>query len=326
MGDFRAIEHQARQDASRFPSMTGVSGTMGTADTTGTAEVVRIGANPTTGALYVQDLAGASGTTTVQMISGTLNVGTVVVSSSSGGTNVNVNTGTINVGTFVMPSGTITTGSLSNVAMLNAGTVVIPTGTITTGSLTNLAGLHTGTITTGSLTNLANLVNGSVNILTGTIQSSGTTTGVGVVSNLTNGSVNLLTGTLTRASNVGTLESGTTQINMLPVVAGSAYGTVGTTGAAVWGTLITASGAGTRQFVSGLSAVVVSGTVDVAVTNIGIGGSTGGGVMLRGQFTPGGGIREEFNPVQVSGTNGTIASWMGGAGTVAFIVNYWQGV
>ena len=77
-------------DANNYPTLTALSGTVGTADTAGTAEIIAIGGNPTTGALYVQDLSGAAGTTTVQMVSGTLNVGTVVVSSSSGGTNVNV--------------------------------------------------------------------------------------------------------------------------------------------------------------------------------------------------------------------------------------------
>src|SRR3990167_5780980 len=114
--------------------ITGVSGTAGTSDTTGTAEDVALGANPDTGALYVQDLSGASGTTTVQMVSGTLNVGTVTVGSIS---NVGVihNAGTIAaLPTLNLTTGTITTGSLSNVAMLHAGTVnaslVSSTGTI----------------------------------------------------------------------------------------------------------------------------------------------------------------------------------------------------
>ena len=66
-------------DANNYPTLTAVSGTVGTADTAGTAEIIAIGGNPTTGALYVQDLSGATGTTTVQMVSGTLNVGTVVI-------------------------------------------------------------------------------------------------------------------------------------------------------------------------------------------------------------------------------------------------------
>ena len=128
-----------------------------TADTAGTAEIFAIGGNPTTGALYVQDLSGASGTTTVQMVSGTLNVGTVVVSSSSGGTNVNVITGTLlNTGTNV----NVVTGTL-----LNTGTVI-----------------NVATGTQQLLTTLSNLTNGSVNVLTGTVTS---------VTNLAGGTVQI---------------------------------------------------------------------------------------------------------------------------------------
>lgn len=108
---------------------------------------------------------------------------------------------------------------------------------------------------------------------------------------------------------------------------GTSYGTLGTTGGAVWGTLVAASGAGTRQYVSGLSIVVASGTVDCAITNVGtVAAANGAGILARGQFTPGGGIRASFWPVSTSGTNGTLAFWMGGAGTAYFTIDYWQGV
>ena len=71
----------AHSDDNQQFSIGGVVGTLGTADEAGTAKVLPIAVNPATGAMYVQDLSGASGTTTVQMVSGTLNVGTVVVSS-----------------------------------------------------------------------------------------------------------------------------------------------------------------------------------------------------------------------------------------------------
>lgn len=183
MGDPSAIQHNARQDYNRFPSLIGVSGTPGTSDTAGTAEIVKIGANPTTGALYVES----------------------------------------------------------------------------------------------------------------------TTSGVAPV-------------------------SGTVQVNMVPVTIGTSYHTVGTTGAAVWGTLVAASGAGTRQYVPGVDIIVVAGTMEVAVTNIGVGGSTGNGVLARGWFPPGGGVSKVFNPIQASGTNGTLSYWLGGAGTVDITIQYWQGV
>lgn len=125
---------------------SGVSGTAGTADTTGTAQIVALGANPATGALYVHDLSGASGTTTVQMVSGTLNVGTVVIPSGSiigtvlnTGTNINVFTGTQQL--------------LTTVSNLTNGSINVLTGT------------------QQLLTTVSNLTNGSINVLTGTVTS-----------------------------------------------------------------------------------------------------------------------------------------------------------
>ena len=551
-------QYSAHFDENQTPTIMGVEGTLGTADTGGTAKPLPFAVNPATGAMYVQDLAGASGTTNVLVVGGTLNAGTVVVGSISnigqihnagtlaaGDNNVgNVDIVTIpqvSVGTLPtlnLTTGTITTGSLSNLAMLHAGTLTtlpqisvgtipqvsvgtlptlnLTTGTITTGSLTNLAMIHagtlttlpqisigtlptlnlttgtittgsfsnvamlnagtvvqasgtttlvstvttlsnltngsvnvltgtiqnsgtttgvgvvsaltvgtiggkaasgvaavanpvliggtdsggtvysplldtagnyqidvvtipqvsvgtipqvsvgtlptlnltTGTITTGSLSNVAqihnagtlaaggnnigdvdvatgtvtllstvttlsNLTNGSVNILTGTIQNSGTTTGVGVVSNLTNGSINILTGTVTSITN---LAGGTVQINKTPVQIGTPYVVRGTTGAAVWGTMIAASGAGTKQYIGRSSIIVEAGTVDCAITYIGVGGSEGAGVLERGKFVPSAGITNNHNPVISSGTNGTIGYWMGGAGTAIFIINYWQAI
>ena len=64
-------------------SMLGVQGTLGTADIQGSAPTLPIGVNPLNGALYVQDLSGAAGTTNIQGtvgISGTVPIsGTTVV-------------------------------------------------------------------------------------------------------------------------------------------------------------------------------------------------------------------------------------------------------
>lgn len=125
----------------------------------------------------------------------------------------------------------------------------------------------------------------------------------------------------------GTVNAGTVQLSMTPVVVGTSLNVVGTAGAGLWGTVVAASGAGTKQYVAGVDIVCVSGTgVEVAVTNIGVGGSTGAGVLARGFFGTTGGISKNFNPVQVSGANGTIAYWLGGAGTVDITIQYWQGV
>src|SRR3990167_10750429 len=96
--------YNAAIDSNKNASLTAVTGTVGTADTGGTAEQIRVSANPATGALYVQDLSGASGTTNV--------TGTVVVCSIS------------NVGQ-VHNAGTLATGAN------NIGDVDIATGTVT---------------------------------------------------------------------------------------------------------------------------------------------------------------------------------------------------
>mgnify|MGYP001609523535 FL=1 len=302
--------YNAGVDANNWPSLTALSGTAGTADTAGTAEIIALGGNPTTGALYVQDLSSGAGTTTVQMVSGTLNVGTVVVSSSSGGTTVNIATGTQQtLGTVGLVNGlvtgTITTGSLSNVAMLNAGTVVTASGTVTLLS---------------TVTTLSNLTNGSINVLSGTQQLLTT------VSNLTNGSVNLLTGTVTSVTSVANIVTGTlasVRVNHTPVGSILVYSnTLGTAGAAFWGTLVAPVGAGTFLYLTNLSIVGVSGTVDCGIAN-NVAGSTGAGVIARGFFPPSGGIAQNFDPPITTVANGTLAYFLNGAGTVDFNVAYW---
>ena len=158
-----------------------------------------------------------------------------------------------------------------------------------------------------------------VSVSSGTQQTLGT---VGVVNNLVTGTVaavtsvaNLVKGTITK------IEGGTVDID----ARGTPNHTRGTAGAAAWGTLVAAAGAGTSQFISNIDITVLSGTVDVAVTDIGIGGSTGDGVLARGQYVPSAGISKPFNPPIKSGGNGTLAFWMGGAGTVDIIATYWQG-
>lgn len=113
----------------------------------------------------------------------------------------------------------------------------------------------------------------------------------------------------------------------VPSLPGTSYGTLGTTGGAVWGTLVAAAGAGTKHYIQGVSMVVASGTVDCAITNVGtIAAANGAGVIERGQFPAGGGIAQQYNPIIASGTNGTLSYWMGGAGTAYFTVKYYTGV
>lgn len=185
-----------------------------------------------------------SGNIQADLVSGTLNLGTVVPSGGTVGTvpGVGVVTTVTNLANgTIQNSGTTTgVGTISNIAVVhNAGTVAalpdLPGGTvdvvsaITTGSIVVTAGtvettvgdLTGGTIdllTTGSISNLAMLHAGTVTQL-GTVQNigvihnagtlaGGTIAGAGVVttvSNLTNGTVRVTAGTI----NTGTINLGT---------------------------------------------------------------------------------------------------------------------
>lgn len=329
----------AHFDDNQVPTVMGVIGTLGTADTGGTATALPFAVDPDTGAGWVKIINGTV-TTTLALNSGTITTGSLTnlamlhagtitsLPQVSIGTIPQVSIGTLP--TLNLSTGTVdriqdvgTLGSVSNIGIIhNAGTIsAIPqvsVGTIPQVSIGTLPTLNltTGTITTGSLSNIAQVHNagtlaagdnniGNVDIVTGTVT---------------------LLSTVTTVSNLTNLAGGTVQINKTPVSIGTPYHVRGTTGVAVWGTVIAASGAGTYQYVSNVDIVVASGTVDVAVTSIGVGGSTGAGVVARGQFTPGGGIAKQFDPIHRSGTNGTLSYWLGGAGTVDIDINYWQGV
>src|SRR3990167_8864210 len=299
-------------------SVLGIGGTVQVSGASaGTYVNIVTGSQQTLGT--VGSILGVGGTSVVNVNTGTINVGTAVVSG-----NVGVSSGTINVGTATV-----------------SGNVGVSTGTITTGSITNVASLHTGTITTGSITNVAMVHAGTYVHPTGTVTTivAGTQNTLGTVAVINSqvaGTINTLgtvgvvnsqvAGTMNTLGTVGSVLGlgGTVTTNQLAI--GTSFIVNGTTGAAVWGTIIAASGAGTKQYVSGVDVVVSSGTVEVAVTNIGVGGSSGAGVLARGVFIAGGGISKSYYPVIASGTNGTLSYWLGGAGTANITIQYWQGV
>lgn len=257
--------YNAAQDANRFPTLLGISGTAGTADTTGTAEIIKVGVNPATGALYVQDLSGATGTTNVSVLNGTINrvsnVGTLELGSVtfSGTSSTRIIDGTVtNVGT-VPGVGTVTNlGSVTNIGSIAAGILtsvtsvgsVVGVGTITNlGSITNIGSIAAGVLTSvgtvpgigtisnivttsgtvtgvGTVTNLGSITNvGS--IAAGNLTSSGTTTGVGTITNL--GSVtnvgSIAAGILTSMTTLSNLTNGS--INILTGTLQSAGTTTG---------------------------------------------------------------------------------------------------
>jgi fibronectin-binding autotransporter adhesin len=278
-------------------TVTGVGTVSGIVTTSGTVTGVGV----VTSVTDVANLAKG----TVTSVGSVVGIGTV--------SNTVTTSGTV---TGVGVVSAITTGSLTNIAMVHGGTHVHPTGTLTTGSLANVAMLHGGTLATSGTTTgvgvVSALTNGSVNILTGTIQSSGTTTGVGTITSQ---------GTLYALLH-GTIDAGTVKINATP--AGSTILTnhvLGTSGAALFGTLLATAGAGTNVYLTGLQIVVHSGTPDCAITN-NVAGSTGAGVYARGIFPPGGGIARDFSPAINCGAAGTLCYYIN-TGTASFIVNYW---
>lgn len=149
--------NSAHTDANQNFSIIGVIGTLGTADARGTALTLPVAIDPSTGAMYVNNL-GASGT-------------------GGGGTVVQVAGGTINVGTFVNNGGTVaqlTNGSI----VVTAGTMVQTTGTINVGTVTAslnplplvnpiLHGGTAGTLGIGTLITAASMGAGTAGFITG---------------------------------------------------------------------------------------------------------------------------------------------------------------
>src|SRR3990167_7718436 len=186
------------------------------------------------------------------------------------------------------------------------------TGTL--GAITNLAG--------GTLTRLEG---GSVVVTAGTISDLDT---VGTVGRLEGGSVVVTTGTtnVTTGSIVvtaGTMTTGTLTKNAYrPVNQATSFGTVGTAGGSLFGTISGTSGGGTVHLVSNVDIVQVTGTSEILVLYCSA--LTGGSVLAQGAFAPGGGISKTFNPPIESGTNSEIIYHFVGAGTSRITVSYWK--
>jgi len=220
-------------------------------------------------------------------------------------------------------------GSLANVAKVhNAGTVAglpdLPGGTVdlVTG-VTTVTNLTSGSVrmTVGTVTVLPDLPGGTIDLTTG-VGTLGSVSNIAVVHNAGTvaGLPDLPGGTI---DEVTLLKAGTVQINPKSPTQVLTASALGTTGGTMTGTLSAASGAGTSHYVTGLQIVVNSGTTDVFV---GFGTTaTGGSVLARGRFVPGGGIMRDFTfPIQ-SGTNSEICYIIAGAGTALVAVNYWKG-
>lgn len=121
----------------------------------------------------------------------------------------------------------------------------------------------------------------------------------------------------------GTINVGTFQVNPVPTITPLIQGTLGTAGGSFFGTLSAASGAGTKQYITGISVAGQSGTVDVRI----LAGTAiqGTGILGAGVVTPGGGYVRDFTVPFMTGTNAELTYHLVGAGTAFIIVNYWKG-
>lgn len=294
--------------------------------------------------------------TNVNIVTGTFNVGSVAITNAP---NVNVQSGTQqtlgtvgvvnNLATGTIAAATLVGGTFQAGTVTNLGTFVnVSTGTQQTlGTVGVVNNIVTGTLANSGTTTgvgvVTALTSGSVTmqvgtLTTGTLQNlnNGTLALVTTVSNLTNGTVNVNTGTITTIAagsqntlgTVGVINGGTISVSPIPTITQPTFGTHGTTGVSVFGTLAggTSSGAGTEIFVTSVSVSLPStaGSQDVSV-GWGTNGGTfqaGTGLIVRGNFLAGGGIQKTFSPAINSGTNAQLCYFQAGAGTVDINVTY----
>lgn len=232
----------------------------------GTALTVRL-----TDGTSFYNASGAGGGTSVQIVHGTIESSGTTTGVGVVTTVTNLTHGTIeNSGTVtgVGVVSAITSGSMA----VTAGTMVVTGGTINAATATtNQASgtLNVGTINSGTINNgTLSLVTTVTNLTHGTIENSGTVTGVGVVSALNSGTVSVNTpGTITSGSIsiiAGTIGAGT--INTLGTLTNLANGSINV----VAGTINT----GTIN-----SATVNAGTVYKGVSSAQSGSLTAAGTL-----------------------------------------------
>lgn len=247
-------EVTAHVDENQNNSIIGVQGTLGTADTKGTAPTLPVGVSPE-GAMYVYNI-GPAGTTTP---AGTQDVnvvgGTVVTTMGdlTGGTLDIITDGTIGIKGTVPVSGTVVTSA----APLPGGTLDI----LTNGSIV----VTNGTIASvGTVPGIGVLADGTVAVKAGTIASVGTIPGVGIVGNVNTGSIVVTNGTIA-AHAITNVQGGT-----IGILADGTLSQVGTV-----------PGVGVVGNVNGGSIVVTNGTIASSgtVTGVGVVGNLNGGTL-----------------------------------------------
>lgn len=180
-------------------------------------------------------------------------------------------TGTINSGSIAVIAGTIASDTIVGGTLQNLATgtlnLVTTLSNLSAGSVNVIAGTISTLGTMGTL-GLVNTVTTVTNLTNGTIQNSGTVTGVGVVTSLTQGSINVTAGTIATLGTMGTLGLVNTVTTVSNLSAGSVNviaGTIATLG--TMGTLGTALGVGVVTTVTNLS----NGTIQNSGTVTGVG-------------------------------------------------------
>ncbi len=300
-------------------SMLGVVGTLGTADVGGTAKTLPVGIDPSTGAIYVNNLgAGGSGGSQYAEL-GTVGTatGNAIVFREEGGTLRAVGT------QFPLP-----VEILSGTTHLNqsGGNLLVNVQNFAIGQFGNSDAVQANLTSALDFSQpmVYNRAAGSWDRMTDANGDNGGT-GVGL---LGVGLLGIDSGGTWHAIKTDTSGFITPKLNPIPTIGIQTYGTLGTTGAAMVGTLVggTGSGAGTEIFVTSVSLSIPStgGSQDVS-----IGWGTAAGTyhsgtasIVRGNFPPGGGIQKEFIPPINSGTNAQLGFFIGGAGTVDINVTY----
>ncbi len=339
------------------------SGTLnvGTATTNQASGTLNLGTvNMTSGTLNV-------GTVTSTMTIGTVNTGTVNTGTINTGT---INVATITAGSIVVTAGTFVNNGGSAIAYgpaaaaaASAGNPLNVGGTDSGGTIRTIkvdsGGLQRIGLDSGTISVLPNLPQGSINVTAGTVTatvtvgtvSAGTintgtiNTGTINAGTINTGTINVGTfvmpsgtlnvGTVTATVTTGTVNAGTINtgtLSPIPTIANVTYGTHGTTGVSIFGTLAggTGSGAGTEIFITSLSLSIPStgGSQDVSIGWGSNGGTfqAGTGLLVRGNFVAGGGIQKTFWPPVNSGTQAQLMYFQAGAGTVDISTTYFTTV
>lgn len=373
--------NSAHVDANQQFSIIGVAGTLGTADVKGTSPTVPIGANPVTGAMYVESTIAAGGGGTIVQSKvmdgvgtalGTVDgqgrlhvkvaneddgsvVGRVYITDGNNSNRVNVDSGssmyTNNIARTLNLLGTITGTGQTVFAGQDASGYTSARFVIAgtwSGNIQSKLSMDAGTYYVANFMDAQDPNNyshdfGDSRVWYGPIQarylqftstswnsgtayvelqlsSDGNFAVIGKNAQIKDSNGNNLAaiGSSLAVTPIG----GTTVLAPFYTLGQVPFGTLGTTGASVFGTLAggTSSGAGTQIFVTSISLSIPStaGSQDVSI-GFGTNGGTfhsGTGRLVRGNFPAGGGITKFFSPPVNSGTNAQLTYFQAGAGTV----------